>query len=146
MKKQAKTNAMHEVRVFDGQGNLKEIIQPVFDYEAKAIGKTTNKKCPECKKISKFKGNQKFCGTDCARASKCRKEKAMRKEKKHLKMAKPIVPCEICEEPVTGTKIKYCSNVCDQKARKLKSKKKQEETNARIKIRREEIRHEESRC
>ena len=136
---------IHEVRIYDGQGNLKDVVQPVFDYQTKAIGNVTKKECPECKKITKLKGNQKFCGADCAKANKARKEKARREERKRLEEAKPVVPCEICGEPVTGTRVKYCGEICDQKARKIKAMNKQQRTNEIIKLKREEMRNAESR-
>ena len=138
---------LHEVRVYDGQGNLKKIIKPKMNYEAKPIcGGKEKKVCAnqQCKKTTIMKGNQKYCHPNCAREEKLRLSKVIREAKKKFEKAKPIVPCGICEEPVTGTRIKYCSEVCDQKARKLKSKKKQEETNARIKIRREELKNEQT--
>ena len=52
---------MHEVKIFDGNGNLKEIIQPVFDYDCKSLGRTRTKPCQECGKTAKLLGNQKFC-------------------------------------------------------------------------------------
>jgi len=137
---------IHEVKIFDGDGNLKKIIQPVFDYEFKAMGNVTKKQCPECKKTTKLKGNQKFCGPDCARANKQRKEKARRAERKRLEAAKPIVPCELCGQPVTGMRKKYCGEVCDQRARKIKAMNKQQRINALIKIKREEISNDQSRC
>jgi len=136
---------IHEVRIYDGQGNLKDVVHPVFDYQAKAIGNVTKKECPECKKITKLKGNQKFCGTDCAKANKARKEKARREERKRLAEAKPVVPCALCGQPVARMRKKYCGEVCDQKARKIKAMNKQKRTNEAIKIKREEMRNAELR-
>ena len=137
---------IHQVKIFDGDGNLKKIIQPVFDYEFKAMGNVTKKKCPECKKTTRLKGNQKFCSPDCASSNKQRKEKARRAERKRLEEAKPIVPCELCGSAVKGKRKKYCGEACDQRARKIKAMNKQQQTNELIKIKREELRHEESRC
>jgi len=135
---------IHEVKIFDGDGNLKKIIQPVFDYDFKAMGNVTKKQCPECKKTTKLKGNQKFCTAECARRHKQKKEKARRDERNRFKAAKPIVPCELCGQPVTGMRKKYCGEVCDQRARKIKAMNKQQRTNELIKIKREELQNEQT--
>jgi len=135
---------IHEVRIYDGQGNLKDVVQPVFDYETKAIGNVTKKECPECKKTTKLKGNQKFCTPDCAKANKTRKERARREERKRLEEAKPVVPCHLCGQPVTGGRRKYCGEICDQKARKIKAMNKQRKTQEIIKLKRAEWKNEQT--
>jgi hypothetical protein len=137
---------LHEVRVYDGQGNLKKTIQPVFDYEAKAIGNKTKKSCAntKCGKTSNLKGNQRYCSPDCARDTKQRKEKARRAERKKLEEAKPVVPCEICGDPVKGTRKKYCSEDCDQKARRMKAMNKEARTREIIRLKRLELANEKN--
>ena len=130
---------IHEVRVFDGEGNLKEIIMPIFDYEAPAIGNSKKKKCPECKKEKMMKGNTKFCSATCSKTTKIRKEKARRAQRKREEALKPIVPCELCGKPVKGKRIKYCGAICDKKARQLKDMNNRDRISALLKIRKQEI-------
>ena len=110
---------MHEVRVYDGKGKLKEVLQPVFDYEGKSRGNTTNKPCQLCGKFAKLMGNQKFCTDTCAADHKSKMAKARRDNRKKEREARPVIPCEQCGEPVAPNRRKYCGKACDSKARKL---------------------------
>ena len=110
---------MNEVRVYDGEGKLKEIIQPVFDYEGKRPGKTTNKPCKLCGKFTKLMGNQKFCTEACAAKHKSQKAKLRREAFNREREARPIIYCEQCGEPAAPNRRKYCGKSCDSKARKI---------------------------
>ncbi len=128
---------IHEVRIFDGEGNLKDVVQPVFDYSFDSIGAVSMKVCPECKHQAELKGNQKFCSPDCSKKYKSRKDKAKRKAKKELEDAKPIVLCKVCGvEPVTGRRVLYCSDTCDHRARKIKAMSKDKAIKESLRIKR----------
>ncbi len=136
---------IHEVRVYDANGKLKDRFTPVFDYEVKPIGsqaKICKKQCPECKRTTRLKGNQRFCTVACRKANKARlnKQKGEKRE-----ATKPKVVCELCDNAVTGRRVKYCSWECGRKARKIKAVQKQIEITAQLKIRREELENEEHR-
>jgi len=110
---------MHEVRVYDKKGKLKEILQPVFDYEGKSRGNTTNKPCQLCGKFAKLMGNQKFCTDACAAKHKAQRAKMRRDAFNRERDSRPIIPCEQCGKPIAPNRRKYCGKVCDSKARKL---------------------------
>lgn len=137
---------MHEVRVFDGNGKLKEIIQPVFDYENKPLGNKTMKTCPVCGKQKKMNGNAKFCSTPCSKKHISQREKKKRDEQNRLKAMKPTVPCELCGTPVTGRRVKYCGAECDKRARQLKDMNNRDRNNAILLARKKEIANAEPRC
>ena len=134
---------IHEVKVFDGAGKLKEIIQPVFDYDNKAYGTTTTKICPECGKSSKQTGNQKYCSSVCGKAFKHRAEKIRRDNRNKAQAEKPPVPCEMCGKPVAKGRLKYCGKACDSKARKVKAMSKHAITKELINLKRQEIKNEQ---
>ena len=130
---------MNEVRVFDGQGNLKEILQPVFDYETARPGKKMTKVCCECGKTSPCTGNQKYCSPECGKAHKHRVEKARRANQLKARESKPTVPCIICSKPVVDlAQRKYCSETCALNARRVNAMNKRTKTNELIKIKRQE--------
>jgi hypothetical protein len=110
---------VHQVKVYDGKGNLKEIIHPEFDCEGKTLGRTRNRPCELCGKFAKLQGNQKFCTSTCAADHKSKMAKARRENRKKEREARPIIPCEQCGEPVAPNRRKYCGKACDSKARKL---------------------------
>jgi hypothetical protein len=110
---------VNQVKIYDGKGNLKKIIQPVFDYEGTSRGNTTNKPCRFCGKIANLLGTQKFCTVKCGELNKQAASKRKREEKNRLRAAKPSIPCQQCGEPVAPRRRKYCGKVCDSKARKL---------------------------
>jgi hypothetical protein len=132
---------MHEVKIFDGKGNLIEIIQPVFNYDCNKLGRTRNKACGVCGKYSELSGNQKFCGATCAGKHKRKRSKLKREANKKAREARPAIPCEVCGKPVAAGRYKYCGKVCDNKVRKLNALAKQAKTAEIIKFKRQEIRN-----
>ena len=114
-----------EIKVFDGQGNLKEIIQPVFNYECEPLRKYAPHECQykECQIITK---RRFFCSTACAEKVKEGRKKARRENRKAEKTGKPTRPCQICEKPTA--RLKNCSTRCLEianRARSMSAKKKE---------------------
>lgn len=111
---------MHQIKIFDGKGRLKEIVQPVFDYETcQSRGRTSSKTCQHCGKSAKLLGNQKFCNAECKKEHKSKMAKARRENRSKEREARPVIPCEQCGKPVAPNRRKYCGKACDSKARKL---------------------------
>ena len=135
---------MHEVKIFDGKGNLIEIIQPVFNYDCNKLGRTKSRACGVCGKYSELSGNQKFCGTTCAGKHKRKMAKLKRDASKKAREARPTIPCEMCGKPVASNRRKYCGKVCDNKVRKLNAMAKHAKTAELIKLKRQEIRNDKT--
>jgi hypothetical protein len=106
-----------QVKVFDGQGNLIRIIQPVQDYEITTMRKAASHPCPICK-------------TETTRPIYCRKECA-EKQKKIFNKKKSLAataartppkehPCCICLK--LTIRPKYCSNDCSVMAIRMKGR------------------------
>ena len=137
---------IHEVRIYDAEGNLKDVVEPVFDYSFDSIGGVSMKVCPECKQQAELRGNQKFCGPVCSKKNKSRKEKAKREEKRERDEAKPIVLCIVCGvKPVTGRRLIYCSDICDHRARKTKAMSNDEANKEILRLKRVQMYGEEYR-
>ncbi len=136
---------IHEVRIFDGQGNLKKTVKPVFDYDAKKVGSFVEKQCVECGQIKRLKKSQKFCSPDCAKADRARRARIKKEEAEQMKADMPKLRCSICDKPIAGLRTKYCSDACDQKSRKIMAKAKQKRTNEAIQLKRKEMRNAELR-
>ena len=132
---------MHEVKIFDGQGNLIEIIQPVFNYDCNKLGRTKSMACGVCGEYSELSGNQKFCGSTCAGKHKRKMAKIKRDASKKAREARPVIPCEMCGKPVASNRRKYCGKVCDNKVRKLNAMAKHAKTAELIRIKRQEIKN-----
>ena len=106
-----------QVKVFDGKGNLKKIIQPVQDYETKTMRTVESHPCPIC---STETTRPKFCSKDCAEKQK----KIFNKKKSNAsKAARPPAierPCCICRK--LTIRPKYCSNDCSVMAIRMKGR------------------------
>ncbi len=133
---------IHEVRVYDKNGKLKDRFMPVFNYEPQTIGNQSMKTCPECGTKKLLKGNARFCSVACKKAHRTKRDKRLRAAAKLVREARPIVPCEVCGNPVTGKRVRYCGEICDKNGRKMKAMNKADAVKKLIKIRKAELENE----
>tara|TARA_R110000824_G_scaffold75134_4_gene190785 strand:+ start:1352 stop:1561 length:210 start_codon:yes stop_codon:yes gene_type:complete len=47
--------------------------------------------------------------------------KLRREERAKERNARPVIPCEMCGDPIAKNRRKYCGKVCDNKARKIQA-------------------------
>ena len=75
--------ALHEVRVYDGQGNLKESFVPVVNYEGGDKIKYPSHKCTNisCETMTTKRGT---CGPDCSKENKRLKSKSYKATQRRL--------------------------------------------------------------
>lgn len=109
-----------EVRIYDGEGNLKETVIPelLFDNMKKFQShKCSNKGC------KKKTTNRHYCSPACRVAVKMRKEKAKRVEKKRLDELKPKRTCanKGCKKLLDSSKKQYCEKKCAREATRANS-------------------------
>lgn len=107
-----------EVKIFDGQGNLKEIVQPVFNYECAPVRKYLAHECfnKKCHIVTQRKF---FCSSTCAELVKEARKKTRRADRQAEKADRPTRPCQICGEPTP--RLKNCSTQCMEIANRARS-------------------------
>jgi len=66
---------IHEVRVFDGKGNLLRVEQPIFDYNPKQTKKFLAHPCPGCKEKTTKKAYCHTCLRDREKKTRHQEEK-----------------------------------------------------------------------
>ena len=108
---------IHEVRVFDGQGNLKEVITE-FDCEPTNIKKYQEHVCnnSQCQELTTRKN---YCSTKCADfvgSEKVRKKREAREEERRNR---PQKYCVTCDSPLIGQQKKFCTAECGYENRKM---------------------------
>ena len=114
-----------QVKVFDGNGNLKEVIQPFPNYEAHPRLKTLEHKCPRtgCGKLTKRKV---YCSKDCAAEMKRVKTEANKIKyagnRLAAKIVKAEIPCRVCGTIIASNRSVYCKPKCRDEAGKRNSK------------------------
>lgn len=106
-----------QVKVFDGNGKLKEIIQPVIDYELKTCRKVPAHPCPICGTVTI---RPKFCGKKCADEQRAASNKKKTKAETSARAPRSKQPCCICKK--ITTRPKYCSPGCSVTAIRMKGR------------------------
>jgi len=111
-------NLIPEIKVFDGQGNLKEIIQPVFDYKFAPLRKYAPHECAykKCQIITERKF---FCSPACSEKVQEARKKTRREVRKVKREGEPKRPCEVCKKPTA--RLKNCSTRCLEIANRARS-------------------------
>jgi|21_taG_2_1085346.scaffolds.fasta_scaffold23464_4 predicted nucleic acid-binding Zn ribbon protein len=122
-----------EVRIYDGEGNLKKIVNPFIDYSSKNLkGNSKLHKCFnfKCRKKTKRK---KYCSDDCKKEAMQIRQQRERKERESAKAKKPALFCvnKECGKKLRLNRKKYCSEKCELVLRKIKDRKKAAEINKR---------------
>lgn len=128
---------IHEVRVFDGEGNLKEIIQPVFNYDPKPVKEFQEHKCKSsgCENMTKKKN---YCSEACRKKSSRKRELRRRAEENSLK---ETLYCQLCNAVLKSPRRKYCSPACDKKAARAKWEKSNEKIKQILMEKKKEIKN-----
>ena len=137
----------NEVRIYDGQGRLKAVVQPQLVLSNK-IKKFDPHICrsPRCNETTT---NRHYCGETCRAAHRYLQRKAKLAEKQRLEDAKPKRYCQNygCSNVLVARRIKFCSKTCcnlavrkrlrereiekKEKLKKLKAKLQREQRNAK---------------
>lgn len=113
---------MNQVKIFDGKGNLKEVISAEavsakawkeFGYDpANFRGKSfevVTKKCPECgKDFEKLNSNQRYC-----QRVKGKVPCSVKAYKRKIKVPQIKLFCRKCQKPFIGDKNRvFCNDPC----------------------------------
>lgn len=114
-----------QVKVFDGKGNLKKIIQPVASYEVNPMCKAREHQCPRpgCGKLTKLKV---YCSKDCS--TEMKRIKAQINKKKYAdnriaaKALKAGTACRVCGTIIASNRSVYCKQECRNEAGRRNSK------------------------
>ena len=125
-----------QIRVYDGKGNLKKVVEPVFDYSPM---KSPRKKYPEhechasgCNVLTTKKS---YCSKKCQTEVTKKRERNKRAEKKALR---PKVYCAVCDAELAPRRPVYCSDSCSDIGTKIKMKEASERNKKTIKKRKKE--------
>ena len=122
---------INEVRIFDGDGNLKGTVMPelIFD-NMKKFQPHICRHTP-CGEITT---NRHYCSEACRTAVKRKKEKAKIAEKKRLYELQPKRICKLdgCDVVLTSNRKKYCTKKCARKANEGQRIKKAEEVKEKL--------------
>jgi len=108
---------INEVRIYDGHGNLKEIVLPVLTSEPLNKKKFQPHECrnSKCKETTTKKN---YCSSECMREVMRRRDRIKRAE---AKAKRPKKFCVICKKTeLVGKSVKYCSDPCRLLGAKLK--------------------------
>ena len=123
-----------QIRVYDGQGNLKKVVEPVFDYDSM---KSPRKKHPEhecdasgCTVLTTKKN---YCSKKCQTEVMKKREKNKRAEKN---ASRPKVLCAVCDAELVPRRSVYCSDSCSVIGTKIKMKEASERNKKKLKRKR----------
>tara|TARA_R100001594_G_C3973928_1_gene248447 strand:- start:138 stop:530 length:393 start_codon:yes stop_codon:yes gene_type:complete len=108
---------MNEVRVYDGNGNLKQVITS-FELVTQPIRKKFSEhecKASRCKNLTT---NKNYCSSKCQQEVYRKKELNRRAEVNALR---PKLKCEVCEEPIEHPRKKYCGRECRLEGQRIQS-------------------------
>lgn len=107
---------INEVRIYDGQGRLKAVVQPqlVLSNKIKSFDPHICRS-PRCNETTT---NRHYCGERCRATHRYLRKKANLAEKQKLEDARPKRYCtnKGCNKALTARRLKFCSKVCCNEA------------------------------
>jgi len=114
----------NEVRIYDGQGRLKAVIQP--ELVLNNIRKFDPHICrsPKCNETTT---NRHYCGEKCRAAHRYKQKKLKLAEKQRLEEARPKRHCtnKGCDKVLAPRRVKFCSKVCCNESVRRRLKKRE---------------------
>ena len=124
---------INEIRIYDGQGRLKETIKPELVFN-NIIKKFDPHSCrsPRCKENTT---NRHYCSDTCRSSHRYLQKKAKNEEKKRLEEARPKRHCTNrgCNKVLTPRRVKFCSKVCCNESVRRRLKKRELENRKLLK-------------